>query len=52
MNNLNKKCKLCGKPLKPTQFARKKEEGQPTAKNDEVLVCRNFGDCSEAEKEI
>ena len=51
MNNLNKTCEACGEPLKDSQYARKKLEGQSTTDVQEVLVCRNYPKCSKAEKE-
>ena len=52
MEKIEKRCSECGKPLRPSQFARIKLEGKPTIKTDESLVCRNYPDCSKAEKEI
>jgi hypothetical protein len=52
MNDLIQKCVKCGELLKPSQYARKKPEGQPAVKSDETLVCRNYPKCSLAEKEI
>lgn len=52
MNNTEKICPECGIPLRPSQYARKKLEGQPAAKADETLVCRNYPDCPKAEKEV
>jgi ssDNA-binding Zn-finger/Zn-ribbon topoisomerase 1 len=50
MDNL-KKCPKCGEPLKPSQFARRKKEGEPTIKANDNLVCRNYPVCDMAEKE-
>jgi hypothetical protein len=48
----NKKCEKCGETLKPSQYASLKKEGEPAVKAEDNLVCRNFPDCSKAEKEI
>jgi hypothetical protein len=47
-----KKCEACGGPLKPSQYARLKREGEPAEKAFENLVCRNYPACPKAEKEI
>lgn len=52
MGDTIKICETCGKPLKPSQYARIKPEGQPAAKFEETLVCRNYPECPKAEKEI
>jgi len=52
MNNLNKKCEECGKLLGESQYARLKREGERTSKREDNLACRNYPDCSRAEKEI
>ncbi len=46
------KCETCGEPLKPSQYARLKREGEPAKKATENLVCRNYPACSNAEKEV
>ena len=51
MNNLNQKCEECNELLKPSQYARNKGEGQPAVKCQDNLVCRNYPNCSKAEKE-
>lgn len=52
MNNQNKRCDECGVPLKPSQYASFKREGEPAVKMGEDLVCRNYPACKKAEKEI
>lgn len=49
MNDNNLKCEECGEDLKPSQYARRKPEGQAAK---QPLVCRNYLKCSKAEKEI
>jgi len=44
-------CKECGELLKTSQYARVKKEGGLAAKAHEDLVCRNYPNCSKAEKE-
>ena len=39
-------------PLKPSQYARIKREGEPALKREENFVCRNYPDCPMAEKEV
>lgn len=51
MNSQLKICDACGEPLKQSQYASVKLEGQPAEKEGEELVCRNYPDCPEAEKE-
>ena len=51
MDDEIKKCEECGEPLKPSQFARVKEEGEPAVKASENLVCRNYPKCKKAEKD-
>ena len=46
------KCEECGEFLKPSQYARLKRPGEPSEKENENLVCRNYPKCSQAEKEI
>jgi len=46
------KCEACGEPLKPSQYAKLKREGEPAEKASGNLVCRNYPACSRAEKEI
>jgi len=46
------KCEVCGEPLKPSQYAKLKREGEPAEKASENLVCRNYPACPKAEKEI
>ncbi len=52
MSNQNKKCEECGEPLKPSQYANLKREGEPAIRAEENLVCRNYPACKKAEKEI
>lgn len=47
-----KRCAVCGEPLKTSQYARLKREGEPAEKASENLVCRNYPACPKAEKEI
>ena len=49
MNNINKKCSGCNEKLKPSQYASNKEEGQPSVKWENDLVCVN-SKCHIAEK--
>jgi RNase P subunit RPR2 len=49
MDDTIKICETCGKPLKPSQYARIKLEGQSAEKSE---VCRNYPECPKAEKEI
>lgn len=49
MNDNILKCDECGEDLKPSQYARRKPEGQMAK---QLLVCRNYPKCSRAEKEI
>ncbi len=51
-NDLGQKCEECGEPLKPSQFARIKRDGQASEQVDNGLVCRNYPACPKAEKEI
>lgn len=48
----DKNCENCEESLKPSQYAVKKEEGEPAVKEDDDLVCRNYPACEKAEKEI
>ena len=43
-------CEECGENLKSSQYARKIPEGAPAQKSHEVLVCRNYPNCTKAEK--
>ena len=52
MNNEKEKCEKCGELLKSSQYARLKREGETTEKEYENLVCRNYPECSLAEKEV
>lgn len=52
MNNQFKKCEECGEPLKLSQYARLKRQGEPALNADEDPVCRNYPACKKAEKEI
>ncbi len=52
MEIVNKKCKECGKIMKPSQYASLKREGRPAEKENENLVCINYPGCSVAEKEV
>lgn len=45
-------CEECGEPLKTSQYARVKREGEQASKTTDNLVCRNFPDCPKAEKEV
>lgn len=45
-------CDQCGAPLQPSQYASLKKEGERATKIDDDVVCRNYLDCKEAEKEI
>lgn len=49
--DIEKVCKICGKPLKPSQYASNKEEGQPTARYEDDLVCSDQS-CPNGEKEV
>lgn len=51
MNNLDKKCEECGELLEESQYLSRKREGEPSEKNSENPVCRNFPECIKAEKE-
>jgi len=46
------KCEVCGEPLRPSQYAKLKREGEPAEKTAENLACRNYPACPKAEKEI
>ena len=52
MENKTKKCNECGELLKPSQYLRRQEEGEPAMKENENLACRNYLACKKAEKEI
>jgi len=52
MKNINQKCKKCGENLKPTQFARRTGDDGIIPKATDYLVCRNYPNCSESEKEV
>jgi len=52
MGNEDTICKFCGKPLKASQYLRRKNDGQPPVKESETLVCRNYPNCPKAEKDI
>lgn len=52
MNNQNKRCDECGELLQLSQYLSLKREGEPAAKMDEHLVCRNYPSCKKAEKEV
>ena len=52
MNTLNNTCKECGVEKKPSQYARRKLDGEPAQKWSENLVCRNYPSCPKAEKEV
>lgn len=49
--NQEKRCDECGEPLKSSQYASLKREGEPAVKADENLVCRNYPACKKAEVE-
>ena len=51
MENITK-CEECGEPLKPSQYARAKREGEPAVKLNDNLVCRNYPKCEKAEKDF
>jgi len=52
MDDLAKKCEECDEPLRSSQYARLKREGEPASDARDNLVCRNYPDCKKAEKEI
>lgn len=46
------KCLKCGEDLKPTQFARRTGDDGIIPKATDHLVCRNYPNCPESEKEV
>lgn len=45
-------CNECGEPLKPSQYARREKADGTAFKNTDVLACRNYPNCTKAEKEV